>query len=127
MLRAASTPMTRKILVLAVVLTISSLASATAVIGFCAKMPCCFAEGHEGLSVARNDADCCTPVNCYEAPSQDLTVSAKAKSLMATVQAAVAVIVTMPDAPAVASHSFDDSSPPPTTRQRLSSLSILLI
>jgi hypothetical protein len=119
--------MMRKVLALAVVLTISSLASATAVIGFCAKMPCCFAEEHEGPSVARNDADCCTPVNCYEAPSQNLTVSAKVKSITATVQAAVAVIVAMPAARPVASYSFDDPSPPPTTRQRLSSLSILLI
>lgn len=119
--------MTRKIVALAVVLTISSLASATAVIGFCAKMPCCFAEAHEGPSVARNDADCCTPVNCYEAPSQDRTVSAKAKSIIATAQAAVAVVAAVPDAPAVACSSFDDPSPPPTTKQRLSSLSILLI
>ncbi|HYC61040.1 MAG TPA: hypothetical protein VEK79_15875 [Thermoanaerobaculia bacterium] len=42
MLLASSLSMTRKTLALAVVLLIAGLAPATAVIGFCAKMPCCY-------------------------------------------------------------------------------------
>jgi hypothetical protein len=119
--------MTRKVFAVAVVLILSGLAPATAVIGFCAKMPCCFGQAHDGSSVASNDADCCTTINCYEAPSQDLTAAAKARTIAASAPAVFAIAVTIPATPPVARAAFDDTSPPPTTRQRLSSLSILLI
>jgi hypothetical protein len=126
MLVASSVAMTRKALAIAVVLLIAGLAPATAVIGFCAKMPCCFGDPHDGPSVTANRADCCTTISCYEAPSHELTVTAKVK--MATTGPAVvsAVIAALPAAPAER-LTFDNSSPPPTTRQRLSTLAILLI
>ena len=127
MLLASSIPMTRKVLALAVVLIVSGLAPATAVIGFCAKMPCCFGEAHDGPALAANNADCCSTISCYEAPSHELTVSAKAKTTTAAGPAVLAVVAALPAAPNVGSYSFDDTSPPPTTKQRLSSLSILLI
>ena len=120
------TSMTRKLLALAIVLTISGLAPATAVIGSCAKMPCCFGEAGQGPVVGPDMSDCCTTINCYEAPSQELTVSATSKNLAATTAAVVPVV-----APTIniqlARRTFDDTSPPPSTRQRLSSLSTLLI
>lgn len=118
--------MTRKTLALAVVLLIASLAPATAVIGFCAKMPCCFGEPHDAPALAANNADCCTTISCYEAPSHDVTVTAKAKAATTLSLAVVPVVAVVPAAP-TARHAFDDTSPPLTTKQRLSSLSILLI
>lgn len=119
--------MTRKVLALAVVLIVSSVAPATAVIGFCAKMPCCFGDSHEGPVLGANDADCCTTISCYEAPSHELTVTAKAKTATITAAPTVLPVVAAVPPMRVERRAFDDTSPPPTTRQRLSSLSILLI
>jgi hypothetical protein len=126
MVLASSIPMSRKVLALAVVLIISSVAPASAVIGFCAKMPCCFGEVHDGPELGTANADCCTTISCYEAPSHDLTVTAKAKTATAHAPVIVPVVAALP-APVAARGAFDDTSPPPTTKQRLSSLSILLI
>ena len=122
-----SIPMMRKALALMVVLIFSGLAPATAVIGFCAKMPCCFGDAHDGVVLASSNADCCTTISCYEAPSHELTVSAKAKNATATAPAMSPVMVAFAMTPPIARRAFDDTSPPPSTKQRLSSLSILLI
>lgn len=120
--------MTRKTLALTIALLISSLAPATAVIGFCARMPCC---EHKAGTVPQpvlttERADCCTTINCYEAPSQDLTVkdSAKASVAAAPTISAVAVVDALPAHPRLI---VDDASPPKTLRERLSTLSALLI
>jgi hypothetical protein len=126
MLSPGSLSMMRKGLALAVVLIISSLAPATAVIGFCAKMPCCFGQAHDGPALAANDADCCSTISCYEAPSHELTVTAKAKTATAIATAVLPIVSAIPAAH-VELRAFDDMSPPRTTKQRLSSLSILLI
>lgn len=126
MLLALSIPMTRKILALMVVLIIAGFAPATAVIGFCAKMPCCFGQTHGGPALAVNMADCCSTISCYEAPPHDVTMSAKAKVFTATTLASLPVTLAMPQV-AVARRTFDDTSPPPTTSERLSSLSVFLI
>ena len=118
--------MIHKVLALAVVLIVSGLAPATAVIGFCAKMPCCFDEAHDGPALTTNNADCCSTISCYEGPPHDLSVTAKAKTAAATTLALLAVAPAIPAAP-IQRHAFDDTSPPLTTKQRLSSLSILLI
>ncbi len=120
--------MIRKALALTIVLLISSLATATAVIGFCAKMPCC--EHKAGavpqpvLSTER--ADCCTTINCYEAPAQKLTTKDTAKVSVV----AVPMIATLSAAAPLRAHSaqsFSDTSPPKTVRERLSTLATLLI
>lgn len=126
MLLTSSIPMTRKVLTLVVVLITSSLAPATAVLGFCAKMPCCFGEPADGPALASNMGGCCNTISCYEAPSRDVTVSAKAKTFTATTLASLPVTLAMPQV-AVARRTFDDTSPPPTTSERLSSLSVFLI
>ena len=120
--------MIRKALALTIVLLISSVATATAVIGFCARMPCC---EHKAGAVPQpvlttERADCCTTINCYEAPSQKLTTKDAAKVSLV----AVPVIATLSAAapmPAHAARAFADTSPPKTVRERLSTLSILLI
>lgn len=123
---SSSPSMTRKVLALVVVLIVFSLAPATAVIGFCARMPCCFGEAHDGAVLGANHADCCTTINCYETPSHELTVSAKAKSVT-PIAPAVLPRVAVFASTHVERRAFDDTSPPPTTKQRLSSLSTLLI
>lgn len=127
MLLRFSSSMTRKVLALLVVVIASGLAPATAIIGFCAKMPCCFAEAEDGPALTANMADCCTTISCYEGPPHDLAVSAKLKVFTAST-----TLVTLPVAPAMPQVSairrtFDDTSPPPTTSERLSSLSVFLI
>ncbi len=109
----------------AIALLVVGVAPTTAVIGFCAKMPCCF-EQHHGAELATNNADCCATINCYEAPSHDLTFNTKANVIPVTVAHGPATIMAAASR-IVPEHSFDDTSPPRTTRERLSSLSILLI
>ncbi|HXI11306.1 MAG TPA: hypothetical protein VNM92_01505 [Thermoanaerobaculia bacterium] len=118
--------MKRKILALAIVLIISGLAPATAVVGFCAKMPCCFGEQGEAPVLGPNTADCCTTISCYEAPPHELTVSAKANMTAATLPALLPVVASMPN-PQLTRRTSDDTLPPPARQQRLASLSILLI
>jgi len=123
---ASLPPMTRKVLALVVVLIVSGLAPATAVIGFCAKMPCCFSEVQDGPVLNAEMADCCTTISCYEAPSNELTFSAKMKNTGPHAPAMLPVVAAIVNEHIVRS-TFDDPSPPRTAKQRLSSLSILLI
>ena len=120
--------MTRKTLALTIALLIPSLAPATAVIGFCARMPCCEhkANALPQPALTTERADCCTTINCYEAPSQDLTVKDSAKASVAAAPAisAIAVAAALPAHPLLI---VDDASPPRTVGERLSTLSTLLI
>ena len=120
--------MSRTVLALLVVLALTGVAPVTAVLGFCAQMPCCFTDSaHDGEPVlGAKVADCCTTINCYEAPSHELTVSAKAKLFTATVADALPALAAAVTAPAVR-HVFNDASPPRTTSDRLASLSVFLI
>lgn len=118
--------MSRKVLALVIVLVISSLAPATAVLGFCAKMPCCFRTAAEGSALNVERADCCTTISCYEAPSHELSVSAKTKNFTSTTLATLSVALATPQVPVVW-RAFNDPSPPRTTSERLSSLSTFLL
>jgi hypothetical protein len=111
---------------LVVVLIALVLAPATAVLGFCAKMPCCFGEATDSPVLTVNMADCCSTISCYEAPSHELTVSAQAKTFTATAPVTLPVIVAIPQA-LRALRAFDHRPPPPTTSERLSLLSVFLI
>ena len=126
MLLRFSPSMMRKVLALLVLVIASGLAPATAIIGFCAKMPCCFGEAQDGPVLATNMADCCTTISCYEGPPHDLAVSGKVKAIAATTPVMLSVAPAIQQAP-VARRTFDDTSPPPTTSERLSSLSVFLI
>lgn len=120
----------RKALVLIVAVLIIGVVPATAVIGFCAKMPCCFPKPSPAGTVSLKAAaqDCCTSIACAETSPQklDRTPSLKSPTTNPLVLAATAAVV--PDAPALLVRDYHDlAPPPPTVRQRLSVFSLLLI
>jgi hypothetical protein len=118
--------MNRKSVALAVVLLIAGLAPATAIIGFCARMPCCGHESSSSLAMTTDSPDCCTTIACYQSPSATLS----ATSL--TPQPVLAVATLPANAPALpainrdVAHAPIDISPPPTG-ERLAILSTLII
>jgi hypothetical protein len=127
MLLAATSTMNRKSLALAIVLLIAGLAPATAIIGFCARMPCCShaSEATAAFSTERND--CCTTIACYESPSATFaTAGSTPLSLIVT------PLITR-DVPALhapgstIAAAVADTSPPRCTSDRLAVLSTLLI
>ncbi|MDP9190232.1 MAG: hypothetical protein M3P06_00835 [Acidobacteriota bacterium] len=122
---SSSSSFARKALALLIVVIATGLAPATAVIGFCAKLPCCFGEMSEPV-LATGMAGCCSTISCYEAPSHDLTVTAKVKAVPPARFEFLSAPLPRPQVSA-ARLSFDDTSPPPTTCERLSSLSTFLI
>lgn len=117
-----------QVLAFLVILVVTGLAPATAILGFCAKMPCCFTDAdHDGRPVVGADmSDCCSTISCYEAPPHESTASAKAQALTADAPAVLPVPTVVPARPAV-QHVFVDLSPPRTMSDRLASLSVLLI
>ncbi|MCU1231563.1 MAG: hypothetical protein JWO97_4447 [Acidobacteria bacterium] len=128
MLLDSAVTMNRKALALAIVLLVAGLAPATAIIGFCARMPCC-SHGSNATTAAfsteRND--CCTTIACYESPS--LKLSTAPTSADAVLVAPALIITTAPAiAPApIVTQAFADTSPPLSSRHRLAVLSTLLI
>jgi hypothetical protein len=128
MLLVCTSTMNRKSLAVVIVLLIAGLAPATAIIGFCARMPCCSHASNAttaAFSTERND--CCTTIACYESPS--LRLSTSPTSADAVLAAPVLVITTAPAiAPApIVTQAFSDTSPPLSSRHRLAVLSTLLI
>jgi hypothetical protein len=118
--------MNRKPLVLAIVLIIAALAPATAIIGFCARMPCCSHAAGASAALSTERADCCTTITCYESPSAKLTIGTSPIPDLTAMPTLVSV------APAqtmtsVFAHALIDPSPPITLRHRLAILSTLLI
>jgi hypothetical protein len=126
MLRVSSSIMNRKSLALAIVLLIAGLASASSIIGFCTRMPCCSHASDTTAAFSAEDNDCCTTIACYESPSLKLTTSlSSADGLFA---AAAVITVAPPPSPApLIVRAFSDSSPPSSLRHRLAILSTLLI
>jgi hypothetical protein len=128
MLLASAITMNRKALALAIVLLVAGLAPASAIIGFCARMPCCSHPSNAttaAFSTERND--CCTTIACYESPS--LKLSAAPTSADAVLATPALIITTAPAiAPApIVTQAFADTSPPLSSRHRLAVLSTLLI
>jgi hypothetical protein len=117
----------RKTLALTIVLVVSSLAPTTAILGFCAKMPCCFGETEERPALATNMPDCCSTINCYEVPPHELAAAGKAKTFTVTTLATPPVAPATPQVSIARPLTSDDTSPPRTTSERLSTLSIFLI
>lgn len=120
----------RKALGLVFVLLIIGVAPATAMIGFCAKMPCCFhgAKSHHGAEVSTAGADCCNSVSCAETQPQKLGAASAIQLITqdATTTADLSILVPAMSAPGVV--GFADSSPPPRSQhQRLSTLSTFFI
>jgi hypothetical protein len=99
----------------------------TAVIGFCARMPCCGHSPADALALATERADCCTTIACYE--SQSATLSTAAAAPLSAMDLPLRVLdVRGLSAPAVqATLPLIDTSPPRRTGGRLAELSTLVI
>ena len=128
MLLPFTSTMNRKSLAVVIVLLIAVLSPASAIIGFCSRMPCCshVADAMTAASSTERN-DCCTTIACYESPSLKLST---APTSVNTVLAAPVLITTA--APAISpapmvTQAFVDASPPLSSRHRLAVLSTLLI
>ncbi len=94
-----------------------------AVISACGGMSCCVKKATPIEKISR--ADCCSPVTCMEAPSQEFA--------LATAVSIVAANMTLEpvDSPVVDSFTLPvptaSHAPPPSSAERLSLLSTLLI
>src|SRR4051794_10514391 len=117
--------MTRNLVTTAIVLLIALLAPATAIIGFCSRMPCCSHDSGAAAALSTDRNDCCTTIACYESPSLKLMTAATSSNALPVTPALVAVATPSP-APLLA-HASDDPSPPLRVRHRLAILSTLLI
>ncbi len=116
-----------RVAMLLLLIVAAALVPATAIAGFCAKMPCCFSQASEGTgSQSLSESDCCSTVSCAEAPSQDITLSETAKQFASNAPVSFAALVDAPHTPFVC-RTCEHSSPPRTSSQRLSALSTFLI
>jgi hypothetical protein len=126
MLLVLSSTMNRKAVALAIVLLITGVAPATAIIGFCARMPCCSHGAAAAVSFATESTDCCTTITCYESPSLELTTGT---STAVVLIAAPVLLVSAPVLPQriLITRAVVDTSPPVTSNHRLAVLSVFLI
>jgi hypothetical protein len=119
--------MMRRALAIATVLLVSGLLPLAAATGFCAQQPCCHAHHHAGTASLGTHPDCCNETNCDTTTHHVDATSAK--SIPAQPQLAIVPLAPQAIAATLASHGASggpDTGPPPT-RQRLATLSILLI
>lgn len=125
MLLVSASKMNRKSIALAIVLLLAGLAPATAIIGFCTRMPCCSHQSDAAIAFSTERTDCCTTVACYDSPSAKLSNRAASADVVFGIPALVAVAVVL-ETP-VAEREVIDPSPPASARQRLAALSVLRI
>lgn len=117
--------MFRRLAMLALVLAVSGLVPLMATGGSCADMPCCH---HHGTFVANAAAgDCCSPATCAKEEQAVRTATSTTQRHQAPV-----IVATMPALSVRAAHDRGSpqrvaTSPPISTTERLSVLSILLI
>jgi hypothetical protein len=113
--------MHRKSLVIAVVLLLAGLMPATAIAGFCARMPCCAHHAADALALSSGGrADCCTTIDCYQSPAATIGTPAAMPAL-------AAVRALLPLADRAAASLPIDPSPPWRPGDRLAMLATLLI
>jgi len=119
--------MNRKLLALVIVLLLAALAPAGAIVGFCARLPCCGHASGGSLALTTERADCCTTITCYESPSARLATSAFASlSLLAMPLLAVNAPAFHAPVPSTPPGPID-ASPPRELGDRLATLSTLII
>ncbi|HEY3053056.1 MAG TPA: hypothetical protein VGK04_06650 [Thermoanaerobaculia bacterium] len=114
--------MLRRISLLVLVVAVSGLVPLIANWGSCESMPCCH---HHGFAIgAAQNSDCCGPVTCAK---EEKALRASSSVVHKTVVTAVltgtpqTIVIAQSSSPAPA------LSPPRSTSERLSTLSILLI
>ena len=112
--------------VVAIVLIIAGLAPATAIIGFCKRMPCCSHTADVSAALSTERTDCCTTVTCYESPSARLTSGTSPTADMLATPALLSV-APAPTMAAFLARVPVDTSPPMTMQHRLAVLSTLLV
>jgi len=126
MLLVTASKMNRKPIALFIVLLIAGLAPASAIIGFCARMPCCNHASGAPLAFATESNDCCTTITCYESPSAKLTNGTASGYTLLTIPAVVPTALIAPS-PRFIAREVVDTSPPIKARHRLAILSTLLV
>src|SRR5262245_60509851 len=118
----------RKALVFVIGLLIVAAVPANAIIGFCARLPCCSSHEDHGVAIDNTDAGCCDTIKCAETPPHELAPVTAVKSFIATVAVVPQATAVIPSAPEPSAREYHDLAPPPlTARERLSALSLLLI
>jgi hypothetical protein len=126
MLLVSMSKMNRKSIALAIVLLLAGLAPATAIIGFCTRMPCCSHAPSDNLAAFSTEGtNCCTAITCYESQSAKISNRVAAADVVFAPPALVAVASTT--IPPTVTVDAIDTSPPATARQRLAALSVLRI
>jgi hypothetical protein len=119
--------MNRKSLAVAIVLLIAALAPATAIIGFCARMPCCSHTSDTTAAFSAERNDCCTTIACYESPSATLATAASAPLSLIVAPMLTLEVPALPTPDSTIGAAPIDTSPPRRTSDRLAVLSTLLI
>lgn len=120
-------PVMRRIAALMLGLLIVFAAPATAFAGFCAKMPCCVDDAGGDAATTMSRPDCCNSISCDESPEQKLGPSTTIMKLAGAFHSAHATPASLSVVPSLQQAIGHDLSPPPTSQQRLSTLSLLLI
>jgi hypothetical protein len=117
--------MMRRLFAVAAILLLSGLLPLAASAGLCATKRCCRSRSH-ATAVGAN-SECCNPTSCGTGTRDVDATSAKSapqpQLVVAAVSAPKVVIAITPSNATVRV----DSGPPPLTRERLATLSILLV
>ena len=118
--------MMRRLFAVAAVLLLSGLLPLAASAGLCATKRCCRSRSRAAATVSATSA-CCNPTSCgTDTRDVDATTAQSAPQpqlVVAAVGAQEVIIAAMPRNATVRV----DSGPPPMTRERLATLSILLV
>ncbi|GAC1396572.1 MAG: hypothetical protein NVSMB68_13260 [Thermoanaerobaculia bacterium] len=117
--------MLRRIAVAVLIVVVTGLVPLMANGGSCADMPCCH---QHGAVISTSTGDCCAPPTCVK---EEQAIRASASIAQRHLLSA-AVVAVLPVSPELRLHSetarqHHSWSPPLTTTERLSVLSILLI
>ena len=118
--------MMRRLFAVAAVLLLSGFLPLAASAGLCATKRCCRSRSQAAATVGAN-SECCNPTSCGTDTRDVDATSAKSapqpQLIVAAVSVQKVVIATTPSNATVRV----DSGPPPLTRERLATLSILLV
>ena len=116
----------RRAIAAAAVLILSGLLPLAATAGLCAMKPCCHAHRDASPMARASDPKCCSETNCDAASSHVDATASKTMTVHPTFVATPAAQVDVVVVARLVPHDRLDTGPPPT-RQRLATLSILLI
>jgi len=118
--------MMRRLFAVATVLLLSGLLPLAASAGLCATKRCCRGRSQATATVGAN-TECCHPTSCgADTRDVDATSAKSAPQPQLIVAAVSAQSVVIASTPSHATVRVD-SGPPPVTRERLATLSILLV